>query len=142
MLLAWSPAHADPRLGDRAPEIPGVATKGVVVVDFFATWCGPCQEAMVALDQVLSRVGGVRLIVVDVGESAEVVRSFFKAHPLPRGGELVIDSSGELSRRFGQHRFPTTFLVGDGTIRHINRGVGPGYAARIEKWLRAMLITE
>ena len=44
------------------------------------------------------------------------------------------------SRLWGRHRYPTTFLVGaDGVVRFINRGYGPGYGARIEARLRALL---
>jgi thiol-disulfide isomerase/thioredoxin len=140
VLLLASTAAADPLIGDRAPSLPGQTLDGVVVVDFSATWCPSCLQAEAALDALVRRLGGrVRLIVVDVGEPKERVQAFVAAHPLPPGAQLVLDESGELARQWGQHRFPTTFLVGDGVIRHINRGYGPGYPARIDRWLSAML---
>jgi len=43
-------------------------------------------------------------------------------------------------RRWGVRTFPTTFLVDRaGVVRHINRGWGPGYQARLLAWLHAML---
>ena len=139
LLLAVSSAKADPIIGDVAPPLGDAALpKGVVLVDFFATWCGPCQEAMAALDELVRR-RGVQLVVVDVGEPAERVRAFVAAHPLPPGARLVLDGEGSTARRWGQHRFPTTFVVGDGKIRHINRGYGSGYAHRLDQWVAAML---
>lgn len=155
-LRSW----AAPQLGDPAPaiDLPQLDVKKsgaslgpllklnpqpgqVYVIDFFATWCASCLKATMALADVLPALGDrVSLIVVDVGQPPQVVADHFAAHPLPPETQVVIDPDGEAARRFGQDRFPTTFLVDDrGVIAHINRGYGPGYKARIDRWLRSML---
>lgn len=78
--------------------------------------------------------------VGDVGEKPAHVAEFLARHPLPKDATLVLDSDDRAGQRWGRHRFPTTFLVDErGVIRHINRGYGPGYDARLLAWLRAML---
>lgn len=135
---APSPAAADPIIGERAPPLGDAALPGgVVVVDFFATWCGPCHEAMAALDDLVER-RGVALVVVDVGEPAERAQAWFAAHPLSAGARLVLDGDAAAAHRWGQHRFPTTFVLRDGVIRHINRGFGSGYARRLDGWVAGL----
>lgn len=66
--------------------------------------------------------------------------AFLARHPLPQDATLVLDRDDRAGQRWGRHRFPTTFLVNErGVIRHINRGCGAGYEARLQAWLRAML---
>ena len=131
-------APPDPIIGDRAPALVADVSGDVVLVDFYATWCGPCQQAMAALDALAAR-RKVRLVVVDTGEPLEKVRAFLAAHPLPAGAALVVDPTGEVGRRWGMHRLPTTFVLAGGVIRHINRGFGSGYADRMERWVGALL---
>jgi cytochrome c biogenesis protein CcmG/thiol:disulfide interchange protein DsbE len=145
LMLISAPAVADPRIGDAAPQLvlPGLDGKAVslpqrrVVVDFFATWCEPCHRAIAALDRLVRESNGeLALIIVDVKEPREQVAAWLATHPLPPGATLVLDSDGSAAMRWGQHRFPTTFIVdAGGVIRHINRGYGPQYEQRLRGWL-------
>jgi thiol-disulfide isomerase/thioredoxin len=144
-----------PGIGDAAPPLEletldgrvfprgALAGGGVTVVDFFATWCRPCHRALRDLAAIRHALGPrVRVVLVDVDEEPEVVRRFVKTagRTLPEGAEVALDRNGGTAKRWGQARFPTTFLVDDaGVIRHINRGWGAGYEARIAHWLRSML---
>ena len=149
MLAAGLADPARPSIGDPAPPLELETVDGrpfgrvhlggqTTIVDFFATWCEPCHRALADLADVHTQLGTrTLLIVVDVGEDAPVVKRFVETHPLPPDAELALDRGGGTARRWGQNRFPTTFVVdGAGVVRHINRGWGPGYAARMLKWLR------
>jgi len=151
-IAGHGPADQAPGIGDRAPGLALAMLDGApllradltgetTIVDFFATWCGPCHKALADLEDVEARLPSpVRLIVVAVGEDADVVRRYIAQHSLPRGAELALDPGAAVARAWGQERFPTTFVVDhEGVIRHINRGWGRGYAERMLRWLGPMV---
>lgn len=50
--------------------------KGVVVVDFFATWCGPCKMLAPVFESVSSEVDNAKFVKVDIDESLELAQKF------------------------------------------------------------------
>jgi cytochrome c biogenesis protein CcmG/thiol:disulfide interchange protein DsbE len=149
LLLLGATAHAEMQIGDpaRALDLPGLDGKvtkiedlrgRVTAVDFFATWCGPCHLALQALEEIAKSEPRLSLVIVDVGEDPEVVKAFFAQHKV--SAKILIDRSGEAGKRWGQKRFPTTFVLdAAGVVRHINRGYGSGYPARLAGWIRGLL---
>jgi thioredoxin 1 len=56
-----------------ASEIPH---KGAVVIDFFATWCGPCKRIAPAFEKLSESLASIAFFKVDVDESPELVSQF------------------------------------------------------------------
>ena len=150
-LVAGLSDPVPPGVGDPAPPLAIVNADGdssparldgeIVIVDFFATWCEPCHRALRDLVAIREQLGPrLRFVLVDVDEPPETVREFLARTALPGGAQVTIDPGAVTMRRWGARTFPTTFLVdGSGVVRHINRGWGAGYRARLLAWLRAML---
>jgi peroxiredoxin len=91
----------------------------VVLVNFWATWCGPCREEMPSMEQLRTTMEGRPFVVlaVNVGEGARVARDF--GDKMSLGFTLLLDRDTKTTRAWGARILPASFVIGpDGTIRY------------------------
>jgi len=122
-----------------ANSIPGAPSGGgpfsefrgkVVLVDFWASWCGPCRQALPNLERLQSVYSGADFVVVSVSEDddEETWRSFTARHDMTWPQRF--DANGNIQHEFGVNALPTYVLLGrDGSV--IQRFVGEDPARSI-----------
>jgi peroxiredoxin len=114
----------------------------VVMLEFFTTWCGPCQMAAPELQSLHERYKdrGLVLLAVsmDVGSKARsAVASFRKEHGL---AYPVLMDTGEVSRLYGVFTIPTSFIIDkNGTVRSKHMGFAPSMSQEMSKEVEALL---
>lgn len=91
--------------------------KKIIILNFFATWCGPCKEEMPELNNYYEKHKNESLILIgiDANEGEDAVRDFVKEFGVtfPVG----IDHDGRLQKLYTVRGFPTTVFIGaDGTV--------------------------
>ena len=115
-------------LGNRAPDFQTVTDSGktialsdlrgqVVLLNFWATWCGPCRVEMPALQQQYGARGGdgFTILAVNSGESPATVQGF--REELGLTFPLALDESTAIQTQYGLFSYPTTLLLDrDGVI--------------------------
>lgn len=84
----------------------------VVLLDFWATWCGPCRLQLPILDKLHKELGGSGLSVigVTVGEEPGAVTAFLKKAGLSFPN-AALNEDNAFVQRFGVNSFPTTILI-------------------------------
>jgi peroxiredoxin len=137
-----APDFALPSLDSDRPIVLSDLRGRVVLVNFWATWCKPCEDEMPAMDRLYRelRPAGFELLAISVGEQPSVVRPF--RDRLGVAFPILLDSDKRVATRWHTFAFPESLLVDrDGTV--LERYVGPRdwdappYVARIRRLLDA-----
>ncbi len=133
-LSAWGAAGAV-EVGERAPDFRlaqlgkdarvGLAdARGkVVFVDFWASWCSPCREAMPQYEKLYASLphDGFAILAINVDETRADAEKFLAAHPVSY--PIALDPAGEVPKAYGLIGMPTSYLIDrNGVVRWRGQG--------------------
>lgn len=114
--------------------------KNVIMLDFWATWCGPCIMAMPEIASVANKFKDQGLVFygVNVGEDPDTVKEFLANMNLDI--PVAMDFDRKIQRSFEGKYLPLTILIGkDGTVQAVHLGyredLGERLSLEIEKLL-------
>ncbi|MEA2603304.1 MAG: hypothetical protein QOF89_4296 [Acidobacteriota bacterium] len=103
----------------------------VVVVDFWATWCGPCRLQAQILEPVYRdyKGRGVQFLAANVGEEADTVKKFLKDKPFPY--PVLLDPKQSVAGDLGVLALPTLLVINKkGKISYFQSGIADGDTLR------------
>jgi len=125
-------ANAAIKVGDTFPDFKSYKIEGtlpealkgkVVLVDFWASWCGPCGESFPAMDQLQKEFAGQGLVIiaVNVDEKKSDMEDFLKDHKV--SFTVVRDAAQKLVEKAGISTMPGSFLIDrDGKVAFVHTG--------------------
>lgn len=134
--LAKTPGISESDLVGKPLELAGTTADGedfswesyrgkVVLVDFWATWCGPCLREMPHVKALREELGdkGFEVVGVSVDQDQEALAAFLKENDLP-WTTLAGDGTQELAEKYGVRGIPTMMLVDkEGKVAAVSHNV-------------------
>lgn len=150
---AWAGGKAM-KVGDPLPDLKTFGLTGtlpadlngkVILLDFWASWCGPCKESFPVMEDLHKKYGekGLVILAVNVDEDAGAMQDFLKAHPVTF--PIVHDATKQLVGTANISSMPTSFVFGtDGKVVSIHKGFHgkdtvKQYEAEVEKLLATVV---
>lgn len=96
-----------------------------VMLNFWATWCGPCQAEIPYLQDLSADPAwtdtGLEMVSVDIQEERSTVQQFQQAHGMTY--RVLLDTKGQVAAQYNISGIPTTYFIDkDGIIKYVRTG--------------------
>ena len=150
-MLAASSLASSGMEGQQAPDFALKSSTGqnlrlseyrgdVVMINFWATWCGPCRQEMPLLDELYSRYQRVGFNLLGVNIDDDSRRAMQMIEELGVDFPVLFDARKEVSELYKVEAMPVTVLVDrEGTVRYVHHGYKPGYENMYLDQIRSLL---
>ena len=95
----------------------------VVLLNFWATWCPPCQREMPSLERLRTKMAGrpLEIVAISSAETPAEVNAYLSKMKL--GFPVLLDTDSSNTRRWKVFALPTTFVLdAEGRVRHVLTG--------------------
>lgn len=112
----------------------------VVLLNFWASWCGPCREEMPLLVELHQRYQalGFTMLGINVEEDSVAANNFLSTVPV--SFPILYDRTNSVSKLYDVIAMPSTVLIGrDGRVRYIHHGYEPGYENDYQDQIRELV---
>ena len=133
------PAIEMPDLEGKKVELTALQGK-VVVIDFWASWCGPCKQEMPVLEALHKKYGeqGLVIIGVNIDNNPKKMNNFLKGTPV--SFRIVHDRKLAVASKYEPGTMPTSYFIGkDGKVKYVHEGFRKKDAGELEERVKTLL---
>ncbi len=112
----------------------------VVLINFWASWCGPCRQEMPHLDALQKKYQALGFIVLGINVEQNRGMADKVLKDIPVSFQILFDDENQVSELYDVDAMPVTVLVDrSGEIRFVHRGYRPGFEDEYESQIRALI---
>jgi len=111
----------------------------IVMLNFWATWCGPCAEEIPHLNELHESLDPYDFELLGINLDEDQSKAMHLAKKLDVNFPVLFDADKDVSKSFDIKAMPTTIIIDRaGKIRHVNRGFKKGYIERYHRQVQAL----
>ena len=153
MVAAVAYSADELKVGSKAPALQGAnfvqgskvesfQAGKTYVVEFWATWCGPCKRSIPHLNKMHQTMEAEGLVIIGVSnEKEDTITSFLRKQGDRMSYRIIADSRERVWKDYmeaaGKGGIPTAFVVGpDGNVQHIGHPLDPAFDGIVKKIMR------
>lgn len=112
----------------------------VVMVNFWATWCGPCRQEMPHLNKLYEKYRSSGFVLLGVNVDDDTRQAAGVASRLGVTFPVLPDADKRVSRQYDLSAMPSTVLIDrDGRVRYLHRGYQNGFENTYDRQIRELL---
>ena len=112
----------------------------VILLNFWASWCGPCRQEMPLLENLHKRYSalGFTVLGVNVEEDPRKAKTLLK--DISVSFPILFDTSNKVSKQYKVSAMPSTVMIDrDGNMRYLHKGYKRGDEAQYKKWVKKLV---
>jgi peroxiredoxin len=112
----------------------------VILLNFWASWCGPCRQEMPLLEKLQKRYSalGFTVLGVNVEEDPSKAKTLLK--DISVSFPILFDTQNKVSKQYKVSAMPSTVMIDrDGNMRYLHKGYKPGDEAQYMKWVKQLI---
>ena len=105
----------------------------IVMLDFWATWCGPCRMTMPLLERLQKEYpNNLVLLAINLQEPKDIVRDYVRTQGI--NSQVLLDEEGTVGESYGTYSIPMQILIDrNGIVRHIQVGFNPRMSSELRE---------
>lgn len=112
----------------------------VVLVNFWATWCGPCRKEIPHLNRIADKYKSSGLVLLGVNVDDDVRNAAEVANKLKVSFPVLLDTDKSVSKLYDLNSMPSTLVIDrSGRVRYVHRGYQDGYENTYDQQIRELL---
>lgn len=112
----------------------------VIMINFWASWCGPCRQEMPLLDSMYKRYKNLGFTILGVNVEENSADANKVLQKIPVSFPILYDRTNKVSKMYKIDAMPSTiFIDRDGNMRYLHRAYKDGDEQQYDQWIRKLV---